>query len=234
MVKFNKLYHSSWKPIFNKIDKNIYKQVEEEFNKLDKTDLYPKINNIFNFTKILPSDIKVIILGQDPYHNNINGIIQATGLAFSVPKEIPIPPSLVNIYKNLQKYKHITKQPSHGCLDSWLNQGVLLFNTSLTVYKNQPNCHSKLWSSFTSEIIKILSQDYNNLIFVLWGANAFKAIDYIQNKNNHKIVISSHPSPLSCSKKFKEYSSFNDTDHFGLINRYLLDYNKTQIVWQID
>lgn len=120
MHKFKDLYHSSWRSIFNKMDKNIYNKVEQEFNKLDKKDLYPAINNIFNFThKILPTDIKVIILGQDPYHNNINGIIQATGLAFSVPKEIPIPPSLVNIYKNLQKYNHLVKQPSDGCLEHW-------------------------------------------------------------------------------------------------------------------
>lgn len=110
-------------------------------------------------------------------------------------------------------------------------QGVLLLNTSLTVYKNQPNCHSKLWSSFTNELIKILSQEYTNLIFVLWGSNALKVSTCIQNIQNHKLIISSHPSPLSCHKKFKEYSSFNDTDHFGLINKYLKEYNKKMIVW---
>ena len=202
-----------------------------------KIKIYPYPNLLFNAFILTPlSNVKVVILGQDPYHcNEIHHdkiIPQAMGLSFSVPKGMKIPSSLQNIYKNLLKYKHIEIKPNHGNLSFWAYQGCLMLNTSLTVQHSYPNSHSKYWLPFTDKIIKYISNKLNNIVFVLWGNPALNKLNLI-DQNKHKIIISSHPSGLSYNKKLKNYDSFENTDHFGEINKYLKEKNKKQIIWQV-
>jgi len=237
---FDNLVAADWKNIINTIDKDILEITFNDFNQKckNKNNIFPIENNIFSFTKYcLFDELKVVILGQDPYHgvykdNDNIYKSQATGLAFSVPKECPIPPSLKNIYENLLKYKIISFMPKHGCLDYLAYQGVLLLNTSLTVEKSKPNSHQSIWNFFTDELIEIISKKHPSLVFVLWGNNALSKLNLIKNKSNHKIIISSHPSPFSCYNKLGQYNSFMDTDHFGIINEYLKKSNKF-IDWQV-
>ena len=148
--------------------------------KYNRKNIFPYYKNIFKFTNYTTfEDIKVVILGQDPYHSIYFDkktklyTPSATGLAFSVPKTCEkLPPSLNNIYDNLLRHEQIMYKPKHGCLDYWGFQGVLLLNTSLTVEKSKPNSHHVNWSMFTDELIQTMSIEHPNLIFVLWGSNA--------------------------------------------------------------
>ena len=253
---FKSIINPCWREIFDLIEKDIYENTENAYNELlvNEINIFPSYVNIFNFTNYcIPEDIKVVILGQDPYHGTYfnskikMNCIQATGLSFSVPPECKIPPSLQNIYLNLLKFFHINKIPLHGNLNFWAYQGVLLLNTSLTVEQSKPNSHQNIWEKFTNELIKIISTKFNNLVFVLWGANAFVTYNFtniISNKNTHKFIISSHPSPLSAYKSFKQYPSFMENDHFRLINKFIDDFNESEelkktnkyiepIVWNI-
>ena len=228
-VDLSKLYiHSSWRKILkNEFEKEYFKKINELLSYcLKKTNgevkIFPYPDNVFSSFNNTPFDkIKVVILGQDPYHNYFNEnnkiVPQADGLAFSIPIGMKIPSSLNNIFKNLLKFKHIKKKPKHGNLSLLAMQGVLLLNTSLTVQCNHPNSHSKKWETFTDNIIKYISSKKENIIFVLWGSNALKKKILI-NENKHKIIISSHPSGLSCNKKLKNYGEFINTDHFKFIN----------------
>ena len=168
---FKDIINICWQDIFNLIDKDIYEITENSYNELLKNqiNIFPTYTNIFNFTNYcIPADIKVIILGQDPYHgtyfNSKTQIHnpQATGLSFSVPTECKIPPSLQNIYLNLLKFSHINKIPPHGNLNFWAYQGVLLLNTSLTVEQSKPNSHQNIWFQFTNELVKIISTNATN------------------------------------------------------------------------
>lgn len=241
---FKKIINQNWHEIFDLIDKDIFEITENSYNEVveSKKNIFPIYKKIFSFTNYsIPSDIKVVIIGQDCYHGIYTdketkiSYPQATGLAFSVPMNCPIPPSLDNIYKNLLKYEHIVKMPKHGCLDFWAYQGVLLLNTSLSVEQSKPNSHQNIWFEFTDELIKIISNNIPKLVFVLWGSNAYEKMKIINNKESHKFIISSHPSPLSAFKPFKQYNSFMDTNHFGLINQNLLELKpETQpICWNI-
>ena len=161
-------------------------------------------------------------------NNNIN-IILATGLSFSVPEGAKIPPSLRNIYRNLIKFGHIN-EAGNGNLESWSKQGCLLLNTSLTVTKGKPNCHKKIWKTFTDNLIKYISDNTENVMFVLWGNESLSKQNLIDN-TKHNFTISSHPSGLSYDKKMGIYNAFIDTDHFGMVNTYLKSINKKQIKW---
>jgi uracil-DNA glycosylase len=244
--RFKPIINRNWHEIFDLIDEDIFTITEESYSETTdkKTNIFPIYENTFSFTNYcLPSDIKVCIIGQDSYHGvytDSNGKTkpQAQGLAFSVPKECPIPPSLDNIYKNLIKYNHINKMPTHGCLEFWAYQGVLLLNTSLSVEQSKPNSHQKVWFEFTDELIRIISEKCTGIVFVLWGSNAYDKLKLIKNKESHRFVVSSHPSPLSAHNKFKNYESFMNTDHFGQINQYLVELNKNSsrnnsICWNI-
>lgn len=233
--------NNSWKKIFkNKENTKILQTVNVLLNEqLEKEEIFPHPELLFDaFNKTPFKDIKVVILGQDPYHNCINHITktdtkivpQAMGLSFSVPKEFKIPSSLKNIYKNLQKYNHITEIPKNGNLEEWANQGCLLLNTSLTVKKSCPNIHTKIWTPFTDSIIKHISDKHNNIVFILWGAPALKKLKLIDDKK-HKIVISSHPSGLSCYKTLKEYPAFMNNDCFGETNKYLKELKQKEIIF---
>ncbi len=240
--KFIELVNKNWEEIFNLIEKDIFEITEELYNDAVKKNknIFPINKNLFSFTNYcVPSEIKVCIIGQDPYHSvytDKNGIShpQAHGLAFSVSKDSPIPPSLANIYKNLKKFNHVVNIPPHGCLDFWASQGVLMLNTSLSVEQSKPNSHQNIWFEFTDQLITILSEKYPGIVFVLWGSNAFDKMKLIKNKDTHRFVISSHPSPLSANNKFKQYNSFVDTDHFGLINKYIKEINpdNKEILWE--
>jgi uracil-DNA glycosylase len=245
--KLDRIYvHNSWEPMFKELFENkdrkkkIEDKITEELQKLDdKTKLYPKHDYIFRAFQLTKfENLKVVIIGQDPYFNSEfykeRRVPQAYGLSFSVPKKFDIPSSLKNIYKNLKQFKHIKEIPEHGCLDLWAFQGVLMLNTSLTVLDgdSNKNCHSSLWKSFTDDIIKYISNNCKNIIFVLWGAEAFKKTSLI-NLDLHEIIVSSHPSGLSCNKKMGSHDSFQEHDHFGKINLYLEKYKKNKIIWKV-
>lgn len=238
---FKKCINPLWMNIFEEIDSEIREITEEEYKKIkEKPNIFPTFDNIFNFTKYCSfEDVKVLIIGQDPYPgvflNKKDGMEypQATGLAFSVPKNSPIPKSLVNIYENLSRFGHQQITPTHGNLDFWAYQGVLLLNTSLTVEKSKPNSHQNIWTMYSDELIKTITSKHPGLVIVMWGGSAFSKMNIIKNKEKHDFVISSHPSPLGFKNKMKNYNSFYDTDHFGLINKFLKSKNKQEINWQI-
>lgn len=185
--------------------------------------IYPDMYDIFNALKLTSyKDTKVVILGQDPYH----GENQAHGLAFSVKKGIKTPPSLLNIYKELQ-YDLNLYIPNNGDLTSWANQGVLLLNTVLTVREGEPNSHKNMgWGILTDKIIELLNEKEDEVIFLLWGNNARSKKNLIDN-NKHYILEAPHPSPLSASRGFFGCS------HFSKTNEILSNLNKQIINWQI-
>ena len=200
---------------------NLMKFVDNEYN--TKT-IFPKKEDIFNaFNYCSFSNAKVIIIGQDPYHN----FDQAHGLAFSVLKGNKIPPSLRNIYKELNTDLGIDI-PNHGELIKWANEGVLLLNTILTVEAHTPLSHKfKGWEQFTNEVINILNKDNRPKVFVLWGNNAISKSTLITN-NNHLIITSSHPSPLSARH------SFFGSKVFSRINDFLKKNNQLEIDFKIN
>ena len=187
--------------------KNIYPPQHSVFAALDKTPL---------------SKLKVVILGQDPYH----GIGQAHGFSFSVPQDVAIPPSLKNIYKELKRDLAIPI-PKHGNLEAWASQGVLLLNSVLTVESAQAGSHQgKGWEKFTDKIIATISQHSSKVVFLLWGAYAQNK-GVIIDRSQHLILQSSHPSPLSA------YRGFLGCKHFSQTNDYLIANGKSAIDWEI-
>ena len=186
--------------------------------------IYPDKYDIFNalhFTSY--KDVKVVILGQDPYH----GPGQAHGLSFSVNPGVRIPPSLLNIYKELNSDLGCFI-PNNGYLKKWADQGVLLLNTSLTVRAGEANSHkNKGWEVFTDKIISLVNEKEDPVVFLLWGNNAIKKKNLITNKK-HLILTSVHPSPLSASR------GFFGSKPFSKINEFLISINKAPIDWQID
>jgi len=213
----------NWNKIFE-IEKNkeYYKNLQYTLDKeYSQKTIYPSKENIFNAFELTAfDDIKIVILGQDPYHQ----INQAQGLAFSTPKELANPPSMVNILKEIEDE---FKKPSicvDGDLTPWAKQGVLLINTILTVEDSKPKSHHKIgWKVFTDNIIKTISVNRENIIFLLWGANAIKKEKLIDDK--HHILKSPHPSPLS------SYRGFFGCGHFKQSNKILESINKSPIKW---
>lgn len=200
---FLKKIHNDWLPFFenNKI------LLENILDKVLADEIYPKKNNIFRVFKYLaPSDIKSVILGQDPYigYETIDGkdIPQAEGLSFSVPKSHrKIPPSLKNIFKEI-KNNYSTFDYQHGNLKKWVkNEQIFLLNSALTVIPGKSNSHQKIWQDFTDNVIKYISENNKNIVFILMGNNAKSKYDLI-DKKNHIILTSVHPSPLSASRGF--------------------------------
>lgn len=185
--------------------------------------LYPPGQLIFKAFELTPFDeVKAIILGQDPYHNPG----EAMGLCFSVPRTVRTPPSLVNIYKEIQRDLGHTI-PSHGDLTKWATQGVLLLNAMLTVEHKQAGSHRKSgWQSFTDAVIKKLSDEKEGLVFLLWGNFAKNKRDLIDGTRHH-ILEAAHPSPLA-------RNAFNNCKHFSKTNVILRDTSKKEIDWQIN
>ena len=216
--------HSSWEEIFNnypKIDElnNMIKEIDEQ--RLTKT-IYPPKEQVFRVFDLPLKDIKVVILGQDPYHNPD----QACGLSFSVNDGVPLPKSLINIYKELHDDIGI-KPAKTGNLESWFNQGVFLLNAVLTVEKNSPASHSKMgWENFTDYIIENISEKNENVVFVLWGAYA-RSKNKLIDPSKHKIIESAHPSPLSA------YRGFFGSKVFSQINSYLAENDRETIDFEL-
>lgn len=186
--------------------------------------IYPNKYDIFNALHYTSyKDVKVVILGQDPYH----GPNQAHGLSFSVNPGVKIPPSLLNIYKELHTDLGCYI-PNNGYLKKWSDQGVLLLNTSLTVIGGNANSHRKIgWETFTDKIISLVNEKKDPVVFILWGNNAIKKKDLITN-SKHLILTSVHPSPLSASRGFFGSKPFSKTNDF------LISINQKPIDWQIE
>ena len=201
--------------------KSLYQKVNEEYQ---TQTIYPSADDLFNAFHFTPlCEVKVVILGQDPYH----GEGQAHGLCFSVQKGVEIPPSLVNIYKELQDDLGCTI-PDHGYLKKWADQGVLLLNTVLTVRAHQANSHRGIgWEEFTDAAIKILNEQDRPIVFMLWGSPA-RAKKTMLTNTKHLLQEAPHPSPLSA------YRGFFGCRHFSKCNAFLIKNGLDPIDWQID
>ncbi|WP_296858847.1 uracil-DNA glycosylase [uncultured Methanobrevibacter sp.] len=186
--------------------------------------IYPPYDEIFNAFKLTSiNDVKVVILGQDPYHEKG----QAHGLAFSTPEGRPIPRSLKNIFKEINN-EYDFPIPDSGCLKNWARQGVFLLNTVLTVEEGNANSHSDCgWQIFTDNVIKILNEQNQPIVFLLWGKQAEKKKELITNPN-HLVLITSHPSPFSARR------GFFGSNHFKLANEFLKENNIDEINWKLD
>lgn len=200
--------------------KNFYNMILQKYQ---KETIFPSKENIFNALKLTPySNVKVVIMGQDPYH----GVGEAHGLSFSVQKGIKIPPSLQNIYKELDADLKIPPK-AHGELTNWAKQGVLLLNAVLTVEKDKAGSHRNLgWELFTDYVIKLLNLKDDPVVFILWGNYARSKKKYITN-SKHLIIESAHPSPLSA------YNGFFGSRPFSRTNKFLIDNNKEPIDWSL-
>ena len=205
-------------------EKEYFRNLYTFLNNRSTFDIYPPRGSWFKaFEYSSFTSTRVIILGQDPYH----GEGQAEGLSFSVPKGITIPPSLRNIYKELNSDEVDFSQPEHGNLVSWAQQGVLLLNSVLTVEKNSPAAHANQgWEIFTDQVIRILNDNKQHLVFILWGAYANKKSKLIDS-DRHLILSSPHPSPFSAHK------GFFGCKHFSQANKYLLSTKQQPISWSI-
>ena len=186
--------------------------------------IYPPEADMFTAFKLTDfATLKVVLIGQDPYH----GPNQAHGLSFSVRPGVAIPPSLRNMYKELALEYPDFPQPQHGCLESWATQGVLLLNTCLTVVANQANSHRHLgWDQFTDQVIRAISDKAEPVVFLLWGSHAIKKQQLI-NAQKHYILTAPHPSPLSAHR------GFLGCGHFAKANEWLVAQGKTPIDWRV-
>lgn len=205
-------------------EKEYYKELREFLkDEYDSNTIYPPKGDIFNALKYSSySGTKVVIFGQDPYHEPN----QAHGLCFSVNKGVQIPPSLVNIYKEIESDLGY-RAPDHGYLEEWAKQGVLLLNAVLTVRKGQANSHKgKGWEKFTDRVVELLNERETPMVFILWGANAIAKKDLITNKN-HLILTGPHPSPLSA------YRGFFGGGYFSKANRFLEVTGQEPINWEL-
>ena len=216
------MFNNDWDNILSdEINKPYFKNIMDTLNKLYlEKEIYPKKENIFNAFKIPYKDVKVVILGQDPYH----GEGEAHGYAFSCLKT-PIPPSLKNIYKELYSDLGIEKDMLNGDLTPWANQGVMLLNAGLTVEKDKPNSHKDMgWNYFTDAVISKLNEREEPIVFILWGNFAKEKAKLITNKN-HLVIESAHPSPFSARNGFFGSKPFSKTNDFLIKN------NKKPINW---
>lgn len=224
------LMHASWlEKLKKEFDQPYMKELEaflaQEY--ASGATVYPPFPLIFNaLCQTSFEQVNVVIMGQDPYHNPG----QAQGLSFSVPKGVPLPPSLKNIYKELQEDVGATPA-SHGCLLDWARQGVLLLNATLTVRAHEPKSHyGRGWEIFTDRIVQLLSERQDPLVFILWGRSAYEKFQHIVpegSSSRHLALISAHPSPFSA------HSGFFHSRPFSKANAFLKQAGKAPIDWQI-
>ena len=218
--------HPEWENILQDTFESVYFKALINFVKsaYGSSKCFPPGKLIFNaFDLCPPEKTKVVILGQDPYH----GPGQAHGLCFSVPRGVPHPPSLINIFKELEKDIK-TPYPKSGNLSPWAKQGVLLLNTTLTVQANRAGSHQgKGWEKFTDQVIHILSNNYKNIVFLLWGSYAKQKIKII-DEEKHFVLTSGHPSPLSANRGY-----WFGNSHFSKTNDYLTSKGKKPINWNL-
>lgn len=220
------IFKNGWHELLlPEMEKPYYKNLRQFLIEEYKTNtIYPEMYSIFNALHYTDyDDVKAVILGQDPYH----GPNQAHGLSFSVRRGVPAPPSLVNIYKEMKDDLGLPI-PSHGCLEKWAKQGVLLLNTVLTVRAGEANSHRDMgWEEFTDHIIKILNERDRPMVFILWGAPAIRKESMI-DQTKHLVVKSPHPSPLSA------YRGFFGSKPFSRTNRFLVKNGIDPIDWRLD
>ncbi|AVL94667.1 uracil-DNA glycosylase family 1 [Moumouvirus australiensis] len=241
------IFNPAWNDFFDSVENRKYFSVLEKdlsdcLKSGKKIVPYPELLfNIFNV--ISPKKIKVVIIGQDPYIKECRpDVPEAMGLSFSVPMNCPVPPSLKNIYKNLKDFKNINNIPDHGCLASWVVQGCFLFNAALTTLLKISGAHKKLWANFAKDLLKYITDNYENIVFIVWGKPAHEMCEDI-DPEKHCIITSSHPSPLAVTsfsgktygknKKYTKYPLFKDVNHFGLANKYLQSHGKQEIIWDV-
>ncbi len=228
MILDPKLLKSSWFSLLkDEFEKPYFKALEDFLKDAYQNKIvYPKASDIFRAFQETPFEtVKVIILGQDPYH----GEGQAEGLSFSVPLKCPPPPSLVNIFKELKSDLNIPI-PRHGSLIHWAHQGVLLLNSILTVEAEKPKSHHQRgWEIFTDKVIQLLVQETRPLVFILWGNSAKEKYRHIETKKNplHYVLTAPHPSPLS------SYHGFFGSKPFSKTNTFLKQHGKEEIDWRI-
>lgn len=227
MSETNVQIEDSWKKVLSDEFEKPYFRELRHFLQQEKASgkiIYPPGSLIFNAFNSTPFDkVKVVILGQDPYH----GAGQAHGLCFSVQRGIKPPPSLVNIFKELKDDVPGFQIPEHGCLQKWTEQGIFLLNAILTVEANQPASHQKRgWEEFTNAVIQKLSKERSGLIFILWGAFAQQKTALI-DETRHTVLKAAHPSPFSA------YNGFFGCKHFSKTNEILTQKGEVTIDWQI-
>ena len=211
------------KPEFRKdYYRKLHQKVMEEYH---TRKIFPAADDIFNAFHLTPlKDVKVVILGQDPYHNDG----QAHGLCFSVKPDVEIPPSLVNIYQELHDDLGCYI-PNNGYLVKWAEQGVLMLNTVLTVRAHMANSHhGKGWEEFTDAAIRALDQEDHPMVFLLWGKPAQEKAKLLHDNPNHLVLMAPHPSPLSA------YRGFFGCHHFSKANEFLIEHGLSPIDWQIE
>ncbi|GAB1258184.1 uracil-DNA glycosylase [Aurantivibrio plasticivorans] len=216
----------TWLAVLEEEFKKPYMQALKTFLQQEKQQgkiIYPPGDVIFNALDSTPFDqVKVVIIGQDPYH----GPGQAHGLCFSVLPGVKFPPSLRNIYKELASDVGVTP-PSHGCLQEWAEQGVLLLNATLTVEHSKAGSHQgKGWETFTDAIIHRLNEQREGLVFLLWGSYAQRKGEFL-NRDKHLVLEAPHPSPFSANR------GFFGCKHFSKANQYLLEQGKQPVHWQV-
>ena len=208
-------FHNDWDLVLkDEIKKDYFIDLLNKVNELYNKDIvYPPKKDVFNAFRLSYNDVKVVILGQDPYH----GEGEAHGFAFSCLKT-PIPPSLKNIYKELYDDLNIKKDMNNGNLMSWVKQGIMLLNTGLTVEKDKPNSHKYLnWNLFTDAVIEKLNEREKPVVFILWGNNAREKKKLITNPK-HLVIESAHPSPFSARNGFFGSRPFSKTNEFLIKN----------------
>jgi uracil-DNA glycosylase len=218
---------SSWLAVLkDEFEKDYMKELKQFLidEKKKGNQVYPKSDDVFNAFSLTPfNEVKVVIIGQDPYH----GQNQAHGLSFSVQKGVRNPPSLQNIFKELATDIEGFITPNHGDLSNWAKQGILLLNASLTVNEGQPGSHQdKGWEHFTNEVIKTISNKKENIIFILWGKFA-QLKEGLIDASKHYIIKSPHPSPFSA------YTGFFGSKPFSKTNEILKSLGKEEINWQV-
>ena len=220
--------HPSWQKVLQtEFDKDYFKQivVHLKAEKAQGKMIYPAGQNIFNAFNLTPfENVKVVLIGQDPYH----GKGQAHGLSFSVQKGIKPPPSLINIFKEIQSDTGVAMPANTGDLTQWAQQGVLLLNASLTVRANEPNSHANLgWHIFTNAVIEKISDLKEDVVFLLWGKFAQQKQELI-NETKHKVFRAAHPSPYAADK------GFFGCRHFSKTNEFLASHGKQPINWKLE
>lgn len=221
-----KNYPREWSNFFE--NENVHKEIKLISELLQKskskTIIYPSIENVFNAFQLPLDKIKVVIIGQDPYHDG-----NATGLCFSVPLNTRINPSLKNIYTELKNEGFSFKE--NGDLSHWLKQGVMMLNTALTVEKSKPESHLEIWNNFMNLVLSKIENETVDTVWLLMGAKAITFSKYVNTSKGHKSFCTSHPSPFSASKSFRNISAFLGSNVFKKINDFLIQKGKKIICW---
>ena len=216
---------TDWNPLLRgEFDEPYWRELQEFVrDERSRGTVYPPADRVFAALRLTPyADVRVVILGQDPYH----GPGQAHGLCFSVPHGVPTPPSLVNIFKELRNDLGITA-PAHGCLEAWARQGVLLLNATLTVRAGAAGSHQgKGWETFTDAVLRVVNDKPSPVVFVLWGAFARRKKSLIDTSRHH-VVESAHPSPLSA------HNGFFGSRPFSQVNSFLAAAGATPVNWEL-